>query len=258
MSVPNPVPRKRKPLLGLVLFLTAVVVASSTLVAAVASSVHVPANMAGPLRVASVAYTPAHAVPGQGVVVTAEVAGPLVGPLAATVQYAAYFGTTEGGSVPMASIGQRTYRATLPAFPDGTEVWFVVAVSLGDQSPVISDSYTAEVGTVVRGGPSGLAIDDVSHSPARPNRYEPITIDAWLSSRSPVSEVDIAYMAFCPERPVPIDPPMAPVAPNHYTIMIEAPRQCADGTPITLLYRVLAIDATGNTAVSPTGLVSIA
>jgi len=257
VAVPDSVPRKRKPLRGLVVFLIAVVVASSTLIAAAAWSVRIPVNMAGPLRVASVAYTPANPVPGQGVVVTAEVAGSLVSPLVATVQFAAYFGTIESGSVPMTPIGQRTYTAALPEFPDGTEVWFVVAASWGDASPVISGSYTVNVGTVLREGPSGLSVDDVRHSPAQPRRYEPITIDASVSSRSPVTEVAVAYMAFCPQRPVPIDPPMFVVAPNHYTITIEPLRECEDGTAITFLYRVLAIDATGNTAVSPVGLVSI-
>ena len=258
MTVPDSVPRKRKSLRGLVLFLTTVVVASSTLIAAAALSVRIPANMAGPLRVASIAYTPANPVPGQGVVVTAEVAGPLVSPLVVTVQFAAYLHVTESGSVPMTLIGQRTYTAALPGFPDGTEVWFVVAASLGDASPVISGSYTVDVGTVLRGGPSGLSIDDVSHSPAQPTRYEPITIGAWVSSSSPVAEVAVAYMAFCPARPPPVDPPMVVVAPNYYSITIESPQECKEGTPITLLYRVFAIDATGNTAASEVGLISIA
>lgn len=259
MEAPVPVRGRRKGLLRLFLFVTAVAVVSSLFVVAAASVAPSPAAyMTGPMRIESVSFAPEHPQPGQPVTVTAQVGGAAAFPRSVDLQYAAYFGTVASGGGPMASVGNRLYALTVDGFPAGTEVWFVVAVSTANEGPVLSTSFTVPIGTVVRDGPSGLRISDVSHSPTQPAPWERIMIEATVASASPVTEVDVAYMSFCRTvQPVTIDPPMYTIAPNTYTIEIEQPGQCASQPGSILVYRVIARDASGNTAVSDVQVVDI-
>lgn len=235
----------------LVLFLmSAVIVSSLTVAAASALGPGIPDSMRGPLRVASVSYAPDQPQPGQPITVTVEVAGELFAVTNVRLQYAAYFALIASGGGPMTPVGARTYAATIPSFPDGTQVWFVVGVSAQNRDPVLSESFTVDVGTVLRGGESGLRVGDVRHTPAQPWFGEPITVEAVVTSRAGIADVDIAYMTFCREQTIPIDPPMVPAAPTLYTFTIEPDGPCARSPGAVLLYRVLASDVTGNTAVS--------
>jgi hypothetical protein len=210
----------------------------------------VPANMSGPLRVASVS-APDSVAADEEIQVRVALAGAVVGPLNVNLQYAAYFRIISAGSVAMTPVGGRVYEATLPGFPSGTELWMVAGVTSGTREPVISQSHSIQVGTVPRGGQSGLSISDVSHSVGQFQQPMPVTIEATVQSFSPITHVDVAYMAFCAERsPVPVDPPMTMAAPQRYSITITTPDPCSWAVSATLLYRVLAVDASGNTAVS--------
>ena len=245
-------PRTRKGLARLFLFVTAAAVLSSALVAATLSvAPGVPDSVSGPLRYA-ISTSPEAPRAGQPVTVTAELAGNYLAPQTVTLQYATYFALVSTANFPMAYVAHRTYESTIGPFPDGTEVWVVIAASGPNGEPLLSDSYTFAVGTVPRGGPSGLRITDVRHTPTQPEMYDSyLTVDATVASASPVVGVDLAYMAFCPNRrPIGIDPPMSPTAPTRYTITFEMPQECAYQSGTILLYRVLAVDASGNTAVS--------
>lgn len=235
----------------LVLFLVSAALVSSTIVAAASAwAPGVPENLRGPLRIASVTHAPDQPQPGQPIAVTVQVAGEIVGTTTVRIQYAAYFAVVASGGGAMTPVGSRTYTEVLPSFPDGTEVWYVVGVSVPGRDPILSDSVAVDVGTVLRGGESGLRVVDVRHTPEQPWFGEPITVEAVVSSRAAVAEVDIAYMSFCREATIPIDPPMVPAAPTVYTFTIEPDGPCARSPGSVLLYRVLAVDVTGNTAVS--------
>jgi len=243
--------RRKTPVLSLAL-LVAVAAALATLPALAVATMTavVPTNVSGPLRVASVSAPDAVAA-YEPIEVRVSLAGQVVGPLNVNLQYAAYFGTISAGAQAMTPVGGRTFEATIPGFPDGTEVWMVAGATSGTREPVISESYTVQVGTVPRSGPSGLSISDVSHFQSMPDPQMPVTVEATVQSFSPITHVDVAYMAFCPERvAMPIDPPMTMAAPQRYTITITTPEPCSFAPSATLLYRVIAVDASGNTAVS--------
>ncbi len=253
---PTHVPWERRALKGPVLLVVSIAVVSALLVVAAGVASRAPDSYSGPLRIASVSYAPVAPEPGQSFVVRTQIAGPLVAPTEVNLQYAAYFATVTAGGGAMRFVGDRTYELSVPGFPDGTEVWFVVAVSTPNDGPIVSDSFTIDVGTVARGGESGLRVSELSHRPTSPAAMETITVTATVTSRAPVHEVNIAYMAFCPARPpVGIDPEMVPIAPTEYTFDITDAGECTGVPGTVLLYRVLAVDSTGNTAVSDVGTV---
>ena len=244
--------KRRTGLRPLFALLTGVAVLSTLLLAyAVAIAPRPPANLVGPTRVASVTVAPENPAAGQSIVVRAVVAGTVVSPLTVMVQYASYFGVVSAGGGTMFPLGDRAYELVLPeTFPGGTELWLLVAVSAPGMDPVLSDSITIEIGSVPRGGPSGLRITDVTHTPTEPLAFEPVTVEAVVTSTAPIAEVDAAYMSFCRQQGRTIDPPMSPVAPTRFTITIHPTDLCGSQTGTLLVYRVLAVDSTGNTAVS--------
>lgn len=246
--------RKRKGLAGLGLLMAGLAVVSSLLVAVSALvAPGVPEHLRGEMRFSSVSASSDNPSPGVDITITSTVAGSVI-PQSVNLQYAAYFGTIEAGSVAMTRQEPRVYAATIHGFPDGTEVWYVIATTTPSGEPVISESHTVTVGTLARGGSSGLQITDVSHSPESPMPFDQITVEATVRSAQPIVEVDVAYMAFCPNRPpVGIDPPMYTIAPNRYTIVLEPDPQCGFMSGTLVVYRVLARDASGNTAVSEDG-----
>jgi len=247
----EPIVRRKTPVLNLAL-LVAIAAALATLPALAVATMTavVPANVSGPLRFDSVS-APEAVASYDPIDVRVTLAGEVVGPVTVNLQYAAYFGTVSAGVQPMTPVGGRTFETTIPGFPDGTEVWIVAGATSGTRDPVISSSSTIWVGTVPRNGPSGLSVYDVSHFQSSPDPQMPVTIEATVQSRFPITEVDVAYMAFCPDRvSTPIDPPMTMSAPQRYTIEVWTPEPCSFAESATLLYRVLAVDSSGNTAVS--------
>jgi hypothetical protein len=229
-------------LVALLAALPALAVASTTAV--------VPENVRGPLRVASVS-APESVEAYESINVRLTLAGEVFGSLNVNLQYAAYFATIFSGATQMTPVGGRTYEASIPGFPSGTEVWFAAGVTAGTRAPTISQSYTVQVGTVLRDGASNLKITDVTHTQSAPNPQVPVTVEATVTSLSPIAEVDVAYMAFCPEQlSMPVDPSMTMAQPQRYTITITTPEPCSFAESAVLLYRVLAVDASGNTAVS--------
>ncbi len=248
--------RGRRGLRGLLGLVIGASVLSTAIVGLVAAfGPQPPAGMLGPLRVEAVDYV---AEPFGAIRVTTTLAGALVSPTTVILQYTSYFASVQAGSVAMAPIGNRMYEATTSGFLDGTEVWFAVAASRPRTDPAISETFVVDVGTVPRGLASGLRIQDVQHSPVSPPPGGPVTVEATVVSSAAITEVGVAYMAFCADRtPVSIDPPMIPIAPSHYTIQLEPPGQCGFSFGTTILYRVIAMDATGNTAVSDVGTIRI-
>ena len=251
--------RRKKPVLTLAL-LVAIAAALATLPALAVATMTavVPANVSGPMRVDALS-APESVDDGEPINVRVTLAGEVVGPLTVNLQYAAYFRTVSAGAQAMTPVGGRAFEATIPGFPDGTEVWIVAGVTSGTREPVISESYTVRVGAVPRDGPSGLSVYDVTHFQDFPSPQSPVTIEATVQSGSPVTHVDVAYMAFCAERvSTPIDPAMTMAAPQRYSITITTPDPCSWAPSATLLYRVLAVDASGNTAVSDVFTVEMA
>ena len=252
---PTHVPWERRALKGPVLLIVSIAILSSLVVAAAAVVSRTPDTFSGPIRVASVTFGPQNPSPGEEITVRAEVAGALVAPLDVDLQYAAYFAVVEAGGGPMTPVGNRQYEMTIRGFPDGTEVWFVVAASSPNEGPAVSASFTVDVGTVPRGGASGLRVYDVTHTPTSPAAFESVTVEATVTSYARVDQVNIAYMGFCRARPpVGIDPDMIPVAPTRYTFTINDTGSCTGVPGTVLLYRILAVDDSGNTAVSEVGV----
>lgn len=239
----------------LLVSLVAAIAALPPLAVATMSAV-IPETVRGPLRFSAI-EAPETVAPYEEFPVRITLAGEPMSPLTVNLQYAAYFGTVESGAVAMTPGPGRTYEASIPGFPDRTEVWFVAGITSGMREPMISESFSVRVGTLARGGASGLAISDVTHTVQsfgaefRGPSGAPVTIEATVASRSPITHVDVAYMAFCSQQlSMPIDPEMTIAAPQRYTITITTPEPCTFAQSAILLYRVLAVDASGNTAVS--------
>lgn len=254
----QPVVRRKTPVRK-VLLLVAIVSFLAVLPALTVATITpgVPAALSGPLRVSSVS-APESVEAYEPIAVRLTLAGGVIGPMNVNLQYAAYFGTVASGVQSMTPVGGRAFEASIPGFPAGTEVWFAAGVTSGAREPTISESFTVLVGALPRGGASGLAISDVTHSQMFPMPREPVTVEATVTSRSPIAEVDVAYMAFCPDRiSTPIDPPMTMAMPQRYTITISTPEPCSFAPSAVLLYRVLAVDTSGNTAVSDVYVVNM-
>src|SRR3990170_1356710 len=97
-------PVRRKGVKKLFLLVSGVAVLSSLLVAASASLAPVPANLAGPMRFTSLASSPETPLPWQDITVNARLEGPVFPPTV-NLQYAAYFGTVEAGTLQMQALG---------------------------------------------------------------------------------------------------------------------------------------------------------
>jgi len=151
----------------------------------------------------------------------------------------------------MVSTGENRYQGRLGPFINGTEVWFVVSAVSGSEGPVISSQMTLDVGTVVRNGPSGIAIAQVTRIPTNPDPLDIVVVTAQVTSQSTMLQVSFSYMAFYRNGQGSGGGSMIQDTSGNWTTggMFVAPVMPRfSGT--VFYYRIAAIDGTQNTATS--------
>lgn len=208
---------------------------------------------ATPLRILSVSISPENPTSSDKVTIVAHVEGgsSLFGP-SVDLRHEVYFGG--GGSMgPMIPIGNNRYQSqTRRPFADGTEVWYIVSASTDTEGPIFSENYTFQVGEVIRDGPSGLTIEDVTQSPQEPTSLDTVVVTARIVSKSNITDVSLFYMRFHRHGGGGGGGGMHLESTDNYTAEIGAHGPGGEGFErgIIHFYRVVAMDETGNTAVS--------
>ena len=205
-----------------------------------------------PLRIMSVAVSPGRPAAGETLTVLAMIqGGTLLKPASASITFATFFGDGGSGGGSMVPIGDNRYQGQLGPFINGTEVWFVVSAVSGSEGPVISSQMTLDVGTVVRNGPSGIAIAQVTRIPTNPDPLDIVVVTAQVTSQSTMLQVSFSYMAFYRNGQGSGGGSMIKDTSGNWTTggMFVAPVMPRfSGT--VFYYRIAAIDGTQNTATS--------
>ena len=205
-----------------------------------------------PLRIMSVAVSPVRPAAGETLTVLAMIqGGTFLKPASASLTFATFFGDEGSGGGSMVSTGENRYQGRLGPFINGTEVWFVVSAVSGSEGPVISSQMTLDVGTVVRNGPSGIAIAQVTRIPTNPDPLDIVVVTAQVTSQSTMLQVSFSYMAFYRNGQGSGGGSMIQDTSGNWTTggMFVAPVMPRfSGT--VFYYRIAAIDGTQNTATS--------
>ena len=174
------------------------------------------------------------------------------------LEYQAYFGGYDRGGGPMRFSGGGRYVLDIGPFPDRTEVWLAVAAFLGDAQVDVNADRVVQVGTVLRGGSSGLRIENLNHAPSQPRAGDTITVTAAVTTDSTLVGALLIYAyAHSPGSGI-ANQTMVEEAPGSFVARIYNPFLFGyifePGT--VFQYRVVAIDMTWNTA--DTGVLSLA
>jgi hypothetical protein len=156
--------------------------------------------------------------------------------------YVAAFGATFAGGASLQPAGSGTYQTTLGPFPPGTEVWFVVVASTLDQA-VRSDFRVFQVGTVLRGGPSGLQIDSIARTPELPQSGDSVLVSANITANGNSTDAFVQAFAIVSGAAV------GDFSRMNANVTAFSGRLYAYPSAL-VAYRIVAQDATGNTAVS--------
>lgn len=144
----------------------------------------------------------------------------------------------------MLPVASRVYERSLGPFEYGTEVWFVVVAALGDEV-ARSDFGVFQVGTILRGGSSGLRIDSPVQTPAQPRPGDSVIVSANITSNGNFTEAAVQMFQILPGSAVG-DVSLITAVGTNFTGRVYA-------YPSALVaYRIVAWDTTGNTAVSET------
>jgi hypothetical protein len=209
---------------------------------------------ASPLRILSVSISPENPTSSDRVTIVAHVEGgsSLFGP-SVNIHHGAYFGDGGSGGGSMIPIGNNRYQSQMRrTIADGTEVWFIVAASTNTEGPIFSENYTFQVGEVIRDGPSDLTIEDVTQSPQEPTSLDTVVVTARIVSKSNITEVRLIDMRFFRFGGGGGSGGMQLESTDNYTGEITAHGPGGGGFERGTIhfYRVVAIDETGNTAVS--------
>ncbi|UCD92959.1 MAG: hypothetical protein JSV43_03340 [Methanobacteriota archaeon] len=212
-----------------------------------------------PPQILDVYVSPEHPTSSDEIIVTAHVVSESSSYVSVRIRYCSYFDGSGSGGRGMLSVGNDLYAARLTEhgriFRDGTEVWFVVTASIGYGETVISESFTFQVGDVLRNGSSGLNILQVAHNPEEPTSEDSVFVTASVYSNAEISHVTLGYMQIRSLGGGGGGGSMRYQSGDNYSgdIRGHGPGGLmevgfVEGTVI--LYRVAAKDETGNTAVS--------
>ena len=192
-----------------------------------------------PLRIDSVSISPDPPSPYAEVTVTVRLskAAANVG-----LGYIAALGSTFAGGTSMQPAESRTYRTNLGPFANGTEVWFVVTAATSDEV-ASSDFSVFQVGTVLRGGPSGLRIDSIARTPDQPQPHDSVVVTANITANGNYTEAFVESFVILSGAAVGDFFRMDGYGTDFSGRIYAYPSAL-------VAYRIVAQDTTGNTAVS--------
>ena len=235
------------------ILLGAVVTAASVLVVGIAWSLPIPPP-SGPayLRIESVVVAPAAPGPTDLVTVTARVTG--VRSPAVVLGYAVQFGATVPETPRMDTRGNGEFARTIGPFPDGAEVWLLVAASVGSFGPVVSEPRTFHVGAPTPDPGTGLRIRRVFLSPDPPQPFFPTTVGADVTSTATIQSVSLSYVVMGLEG---LGGGIVEMTGGNITYWATPPVGIGPDDRVVAGYRVAARDEGGGRAVSAVGTFEI-
>lgn len=236
------------------------IIVIAIVVAAVGSATYVLTRPEVPLRLISLDVSLSAAVPDTPIVVTARAeGGSAMSPLSVELHFAAAIASGASGGVMMQDRGGGRFEAELAPFASGTEVWLFAFAYTHGQGPVFSNHIVFPVGTVTRGGPSGLAFAEVTQVPARPDSLDTVRLTARVGGTANVTDVRAAYFHFRMSFGFMSfsssggggDSLILEESPRVYVTTFPNPspgpgESFQEGT--VWFYRLTAVDETGNTA----------
>jgi len=174
---------------------TIVIVAA--VLAATGAVAYVLTRPEAPLRILSIDISPDPAVPGTAIVVDVHAeGGSALSPLSVELQYTSFFAGGAAGGGTMRDRGGGHFTSDLPAFENHTEVWLFAYAYTRSQGPVFSNHLLFPVGTVLRGGASGLAFTSVTQVPERPDPLDTVEVTARVDSAANITEVRGVFIWF--------------------------------------------------------------
>ena len=235
------------------ILLGAVVTAASVLVVGIAWSLPIPPP-SGPthLRIESVVVAPTAPGPTDLVIVTARVTG--VRSPAIVLGYAVQFGATVPETPRMDSRGNGEFARTIGPFPDGAEVWLLVAAFVGSFGPVVSEPRTFHVGAPTPDAGTGLRIHRVFLSPDPPQPFSPTSVGADVTSTAPIQSVSLSYVAMGLDG---LGGGIVEMTGGNITFWATPPVGIGPDDRVVAAYRVAARDEGGGRAVSAVGTFEI-
>jgi hypothetical protein len=205
----------------------------------------------------TVALTPESPDPNEPFTITAIVEGG--GPLSrveVVIAYQAYFNSSSGGGGSHREGNQ--WSLSLGGFPNGTEVWIVVAAAAPNQPPLI-DHVTVSIGNG-HGGPSNLSITELSRTPEQPDPLDAVRVSARIESAANVTEVWLLARHFrwtfdafgSGSSSGEGSMPMREGEPGNFSAVLGFPAPSPGGTErgTIWVYRVVASDESGGRAAS--------
>jgi len=205
----------------------------------------------GVVKIISITYDPQNPVPGDEITVTAVIENSSL----TDIQISLYFGTGVNPSGYMPRKGDNTFEYTLGPYENGTEVWFMVVATGYNDSFVISDEYTIQIGELERSNTTSLSISNVTHSPQQPTQKNTsVKVSAKISSNVNITRMGLEYMKFYPHGSG--GGSGGTSGSKNDTFEGEINLEGFDGEGhekgTRVFFRVIAQDETGNTAVSQT------
>jgi len=230
----------------------AVGTAASVLVVGLAWSLPIPPP-SGPahMRIESVLVAPEAPGPGDVVTVTARVVG--VRSPTVALGYAVQFGAQVAETRRMDRSGEGEFARTIGPFADGAEVWLLVAASVGDFGPIVSEPMTVHVGTPWPVGLSTLSIDFASVPPPSTFFFETVEVFLRLTNTTPIQSAVLSYvmMGLGGGDGTMFEMNQVRVSPggSEYAAFIE-PSNVTVEDRVVVAYRVAVQDAAGSRVVS--------
>ena len=207
----------------------------------------------GTAHILAVTISPNTPSPGETITITAEVESePTNWQPDVLLEYYAYFASHGKDGGLMHHSGGNFYTRNIGPFLNGTEIWLVVIASLYSKHPDLNADHIIQIGTVLRGGPSGLLIENLNHTPQQPRRGDTVRITADVTSNATLDEVTLIFSHISSTDFGIANRTMTAQPSGTFAITIENPFLFGYiYEPGTLIfYRVVTRDATGNTALT--------
>ncbi len=206
-------------------------------------------------RIVSVSASPNPGLPNEYITVEAVVESETgSGHPSVSLALEACYAMSISSGESMRRVDGNRYVTQIGPFNDGTEVWLVVAAYGTRGARAVNSTLSVSVGNVTKGGPSGLGISRVDHTPLGPTVSDTVVVTATVPSSSNIREVRLlfAYMSAGHLGSGSLD--MVSFSSHVFTAEIDDAfiygYVFERGT--VFIYRIAAIDVTANTAMSET------
>lgn len=202
------------------------------------------------VEIVSVTHEPKNPLPGEEITIRAVIEN---GTLFNTkLQYNSYFGN---GSLsygkPLRIENESTFIWNIGSYTNSTEIWYIISVTDKNRDITFSEEKTIQVGHHIRSNITSLTISNVSFTPENPTTKDSsVTVSANITSNVTMSYSGLEHMKFYPYGSGSGGSGGGGKNSTDFKEMINFRNELSAGTKV--LFKVVAQDESGNTAVSPT------